>query len=289
MAMDSGDRKLGLGVFAAVAVLGLAAHFAWPPLTVPVTVGAAAGLLAALYRRWKGDSAFRVGEAVRQVSSELDVVRADIRGTRVEIEETRALVALQEPRFTMPLPWTNWALPPRGLLEVLKTIQEFDAPVIVDCGTGVSTLHLARAVREIGKGRVIALEQDADWAAFVRKLLERNGLQQYVTIHVTQLENTTICGRETQWYALPADLLDANARIDVVIADGPTGRDGSLTRIGALPRFWERLSDRGAVFLDDTRRPEEQEICRIWREQFAVSETSVGTEHGMSKFTRRRA
>jgi hypothetical protein len=41
------------------------------------------------------------------------------------------------------------------------------------------------------------------------------------------------------------------------------------------------------VFLDDTMRPDEQEICRLWRERYAVTETSIGSEHGMSKFTRR--
>jgi hypothetical protein len=34
-------------------------------------------------------------------------------------------------------------------------------------------------------------------------------------------------------------------------------------------------------------RAEEQEICRLWREAYPVVETSVGSEHGMSKFTRR--
>lgn len=219
----------------------------------------------------------------------VESLRQELKTNRAEIEETRALVAVQEPRFATPLPWSNWAVPPRGLLEILKTVQEFDTPTIVDCGSGVSTLHFARAVREIGGGRVIALEQDAAWAAYIQKLLERNGLQSFAKIVVTPLVDATYAGHAVQWYQVPADLLPAGAMVDVIVADGPTGRDGVLSRIGALPHFFDRLSERGAVFLDDTTRPEEQEICKVWREQYAVTETSVGTEHGMSKFTRKRA
>lgn len=289
MPFSSSDRKLGAAAFAGIAALGIAAHFVYAPLVVPLTVGAAGAMLAMLYRRWKDDTAARLRDAVRQVADEIDGVRAEIRANRGEIEETRAMVALQEPRFGTPLPWSNWALPPRGLMDALKTVQEFDAPTIVDCGSGVSTVHFARAVKEIGRGQVIALEQDAAWAAYIEKILERNGLAQHARIVVAPLQDATFCGRATRWYAVPADLLPAGAEVDVIVADGPTGQDGSLTRIGALPFFWERLSDRGAVYLDDTRRPEEQEICRLWREHFAVAETSIGAEHGMSKFTRRRA
>lgn len=287
--MNAADRKFGLAVFAAVAVLGVGAYFAYPPLVVPITVGAATAVLAVLYRRWKDDAAFRVKEAVREIAEELDVVRSEVFTNRAEIEETRALVALQEPRFALPLPWTQWALPPRGLLDVIKTLQEFEAPTIIDCGSGVSTVHLARAVRELGGGRVIALEQDAAWAAYVQRILERNGLQPFAKIVVTPLAEMPFCGQVVRWFAVPSDLFGAGDRVDIVIADGPIGEEGTLARIGALPYFWDRLSDRGAVYLDDTTRPEEQEICRVWRENYPVTETSIGTEHGMSRFTRRSA
>lgn len=204
-----------------------------------------------------------------------------------ETDETRALAALQEPRFATPLPWSDWSLPPRALLEILTAVQRFDAPVIVDCGSGVSTLYLARAVRAIGRGQVVALEQDAAWGASVTRLLEQNDLQAWGRVVVVPLQDLTVCGRSSPWYAPPADLLPSDSRVDIVVVDGPVGRDGVLVRLAALPHFWDRLSDRAVVFLDDTLRPEEQEICRLWREQFPVTEAKLGTEHGMSKFTRR--
>lgn len=278
--IERDGRRVGLAAFAVVAVVGAAAQLLFPPAAIPMTVGAAAGVLAVMSRRWKNHVVWQVENSARSI-------RTEIEETRTEIEETRALVALQEPEFALPLPWTGWSLPPRGLLEVLKTVQEFDAPTIVDCGSGVSTLHLARAVREMGRGRVIALEQDPAWATYIRQLLERNDLQSWATIVVAPLETAVVCDRTTTWYALPDDVLPADARVDVLVVDGPTGKDGVLARLGALPHFWGQLSDKAAVFLDDTVRPEEQEICRLWRERYAVVETSVGAEHGMSKFTRR--
>ena len=253
----------------------------WVAVLVLVAFGGAA-LAAALMiaRRWKNASFHDLNAAIAGVRRDVALVRA-------EIEETRALVALQEPRFSIPLPWSAWALPPRGLLEVLKTIQQFEAPVVVDCGSGVSTLHMARAVREIGRGRVIALEQDADWAEYIRRMLARNGLDQWATIVVAPLEPVQLLDRQTSWYALSAGALPSDARIDVVVVDGPRGTEGELTRLGALPRLWDKLSNRAVVFLDDTNRPDEAMICKLWRENFAVDEVSLGSEHGMSRFTRR--
>lgn len=253
----------------------------WAAVIVLAALGGGAMVAALMIgRRWKNTGFHDLNAAIAGVKRDLASVRA-------EVEETRALVALQEPRFSIPLPWSAWALPPRGLLEVLKTIQQFEAPVVVDCGSGVSTLHMARAVKEIGRGKVIALEQDADWAEYIRRMLARNGLDQWATIVVAALEPAQVLNRKTSWYSLGAGALPGDKPIDVVVVDGPRGTDGELTRLGALPRLWDRLSSRAVVFLDDTNRPDEQMICDLWRENFAVDEVSLGSEHGMSRFTRR--
>jgi predicted O-methyltransferase YrrM len=251
-------------------------------LLLAMLAGGAVGALLVIARRWKNTH-------FNEVDRSLADLHREVAGVRSEIEETRALVALQEPRFGIPLPWSNWALPPRGLLEVLKTVQEFEAPTIVECGSGVSTLHLARAVREIGKGRIIALEQDAGWAEYIGRMLARNDLAKWVTIVVAPLEKTVICDKQTTWYSMPENAIPADAKIDVVLVDGPRGAEGELSRLGALPRLWDRLSSRAVVFLDDTNRPEERQISELWRARYAVNELSTGSQHGMSRFTRRGA
>jgi len=179
--LNKTEVRLGLAAFGAIAVVGFATQLLLPALPVPITVGAATGSLLIVFRRWKNT-------LFRDLHAPVVGLRAELPGIRGEVEETRALVALQEPRFGIPLPWSNWALPPRGLLEVLKTVQELESPTIVDCGSGVSTLHLARAVRELGKGRVIALEQDADWADYIRRMLERHDLASWATLVVAPVE-----------------------------------------------------------------------------------------------------
>ena len=79
----------------------------------------------------------------RDLDQPIAALRRDLAGVRAEIEETRALVALQEPGFSIPLPWSNWALPPRGLLEVLRTIQQFEAPVLEEFNDHMTTGYLA--------------------------------------------------------------------------------------------------------------------------------------------------
>ena len=281
MAVTRSDLLVAGASFVVVVALGVVAQLLIPAAVVPITVAGGVAVLGVLIARAR--RAVVVG-----IDDPSSGMRQTLRGIRTEIEETRALVALQDPAFTLPLPWSNWALPPRAVLEVLKTVQEFDAPTIVDCGTGVTTLHLARAVRALGAGRVVALEQDQRWADYLRRILERNDLQQWVTIVVAPLRDVNVLGRTIRWYDLPGDVL-GGGEVDVLVVDGPTGVANELARAGALPHFWPRLSRRGAVFLDDTLRAEEQEICRLWREAFPIAEASVGAEHGMSKFTRQPA
>jgi hypothetical protein len=278
--VERGDLLISGAAFVLVATVGVVAAIVHPAVAIPITVGAATAGILVVVRRWKNTIFHDLVVPIANLGR-------DLGGLRHEVEETRALVALQEPHFSIPLPWSAWALPPRGLLEVLKTIQQFEAPLVVDCGSGVSTLHMARAVREIGRGRVIALEQDADWAEYIRRMLERNGLDRWATIVVAPIKPARILELETAWYSLDPGVFPVDTPVDVVVVDGPRGTDGELTRFGALPQLWDRLAKGAVVCLDDTNRADEQRICKLWRDNFPVAEASLGSEHGMSRFTRR--
>ena len=65
------------------------------------------------------------------------------------------------------LPWTEGALRPAALVVVCNEIVLADRREIVELGSGVSTIVLARLVRE-REGRLTALEHDPEWAGVVR-------------------------------------------------------------------------------------------------------------------------
>jgi len=74
--------------------------------------------------------------------------------------EAMALLAPKDD-FTY-LPWSVWALAPDALLRVIGFLRIHDWKTVVECGSGISTVILAKEFRARGAGHVYALEQDAD-------------------------------------------------------------------------------------------------------------------------------
>ena len=202
-----------------------------------------------------------------------------------EALELRAQLQLQEPAFEHPLPWSGWALPARALLDVVGTVLIRGGRTVVECGSGVSTLYLARLLKATGAGHVYSLEHDEKWAALVDSMLDRNALADWATVIRAPLRSQTILGHETSWYEIPDGALPQDP-VDVLLVDGPVGLRAPLARLGALPFFHERLAADAVVFLDDAVREDEQQIKEIWCREYDMEATYVDTTHGLLKFER---
>jgi predicted O-methyltransferase YrrM len=153
---------------------------------------------------------------------------------------------------------------------LLGTVQIQRARTVVECGSGVSTLVLARHFRITGDGHVYALEHDRWWYELMQEwLLERN-LADYATVIYAPLERVEVDRGTFTWYSLAAakPVLDLS-RIQLLLVDGPPGVVGSLARYPALPLLRSRLAPSSVVVLDDAQRPDEQRIGRLWEEQLA--------------------
>src|SRR5919108_320109 len=79
------------------------------------------------------------------------------------------------------LPWTEGAMSPTGLATVATEISLAERTLVVELGSGVSTVVLARLERELG-GKVFAVEHSPEWAGWVRRALERDGLEELATV-----------------------------------------------------------------------------------------------------------
>lgn len=65
----------------------------------------------------------------------------------------------------------GWQLSAQGMHEVIRHVLSGKPKVIVECGSGASTMWIGRALRHLGGGRLISLESSADWVATVTGLL----------------------------------------------------------------------------------------------------------------------
>jgi predicted O-methyltransferase YrrM len=163
------------------------------------------------------------------------------------------------------LPWTEGAMSPAGLATVATEISLAERKIVVELGSGVSTVVLARLERELG-GRVFALEHSPAWAGWVRRALARDGLEEVATVIDAPLGAHPLSLEGAPWYEEAAlDSLPAEG-IELLLVDGPPGYgDGmSRSRHPALPALQDRLAPGALVILDDAEREGEREILDAW-------------------------
>jgi len=179
-----------------------------------------------------------------------------------------ALAALGGPY----LPWGSGAMRPAGLVAVCNDIVLHGRRRIVELGSGVSTVLLARLLTQrppLDGFRMAAVEHDRNWARWVTDQLDRENIGQGVV--VIQAPLITHAERDVPWYddAAVAEGLDAalgGDLIDLLLVDGPPAYAAGqgLARYPALPVLHHRLAPGGTVMLDDVERPGEQEVLRRW-------------------------
>jgi predicted O-methyltransferase YrrM len=162
------------------------------------------------------------------------------------------------------LPWTEGALAPAALATVCNEIALAGRRTIVELGSGISTVVIARLLRERG-GRIDSLEHDRRWAALVRTHLQRERLEDLASVIETSLRPHPLGRGGAPWYDEVA-LAGLPDRIDLLLVDGPPayGEGMAESRYPALPLLAGRLSQGALVILDDAERPGERAILAAW-------------------------
>ncbi len=158
-----------------------------------------------------------------------------------------------------------WVAAPDFLREIALHAIHAHPKVIVECGSGVSTVVLARCMEINQAGHVYSLEHLPEYAEQTRQELERHSLQDWASILTAPLRPYEIKGETYAWYS--TEELPSMA-FDMLVVDGPPGDIGNLARYPAGPVLFGRLNDTAAVFLDDSNREQEKVTLQRWAEEF---------------------
>lgn len=266
-------------VAAAVAVwlagalaLGLATGAGATSTVTLMVLGPLAGGVLLLIRH-SLDLAARIGNLGTESQRSLAVVRRIESRLGTELKQTfRQVEAIQNLSAMVPtsdvLPATRgWAASPDLLLVLVDQLIERRPSLVVECGSGASTLWLALAMRRFGiDGRIVALDHDPVFAASTRGFLTRHGVADLAEVRDAPLEDFSLAGGSYSWYAREAwkDLTG----IDLLFVDGPPAATGDKARYPALPLLREALSPAATVILDDLVVPDMQETLRLWLDAF---------------------
>jgi predicted O-methyltransferase YrrM len=252
--------------------LGLATHAGATATVALMALGLLVGGVLLLIRH-SLDLAARIGNLGTESQRTLGTVRRIESRLGTELKQTfRQVEAISNLNAILPtsdvLPATRgWAASPDLLLVLVDQVITHRPSLIVECGSGASTLWLALALRRFGiDGRIVALDHDPVFAGQTRDFLVRHGVSDLAEVRDAPLEDFSLADGTYSWYARRAweDL----AGIDLLFVDGPPAATGSKARYPALPLLREALNPATTVVLDDLVVPDMRETLRLWLDAY---------------------
>lgn len=159
-----------------------------------------------------------------------------------------------------------WSLGPRSINVLGDVIDRLRPKLVVEFGSGVSTVAMAYFLRMQSAGsetQLIALEQDVGYANSTRDRLRANNLADRVVVVHAPLVVDNVEGKRSIRYDLTPEFMSAIAdrSPDLIIIDGPVAETGG--RFGTLPllRPFVRRAD---FVMDDAIRDSELQTAKDW-------------------------
>ena len=96
--------------------------------------------------------------------------------------------------------------------------------------------------------------------------------------------NTEDTEKLFRWY--PMSLLKGIEQVDLLWVDGPPGDTCPFSRYPALPAIVDRISPNAEVWMDDTIRQEEKDVCERWAADYGFYLKYYPLEKGLGRLTR---
>ncbi|GAB2490771.1 class I SAM-dependent methyltransferase [Nocardiopsis aegyptia] len=226
-----------------------------------------------------------------------EITGAVTRQGRHDYEQQVAWNELSRYLDTAPFmpPLRGWAASPDVLRVLVRHIDRLRPDLVVEFGSGASSVWMGYALRRAGGGRLVAVEHDARYAELSRALVSSHGLDDIVEVRTAPLTGveaaTVTVGDEEvvtadRWYdaAVLADL----DGIGLVFVDGPPKATGRHARYPALPALMPHCTEDVVFVLDDADRPDERAIGDRWlAEHPELHRTEEHAEKGAHVFSRK--
>ena len=151
----------------------------------------------------------------------------------------------------------SWAASPDVLLTLANTSHKIKPKVVLDLGSGASTLVLAKASPG---AKIFSIDHLPEFASKTRSLLEDHQITN-VELRVAPLSPHPSGG---DWYQVSA-LSDID-QIDLLFIDGPPGSKNDSARHPVLAHCLSKLSPKAVIVIDDAGREGERVLAEMFLE-----------------------
>ena len=266
-------RSILFGLFVGLVtalLIGAASLLGAAPVTLAIPIIIAIAIAMAALHHWKTLHFQAMREGFNQISNRLALLDD-------HISETQGLVQLSTFNQPYPMPFGGgWALTPDAAVLLAREIALNNPGIIVELGSGVSTILIGRILKRAGRGRLFSLDHDAHWAEQTRRHIRASGLEDYVEVLDAPLAKQQFADKDFNWYQVPERLRQAG-QIDMLVVDGPPQRldPTGLPRYPALPAFHAQLSPQALIYVDDAKRPQEKQMIEKWLREYPGFESRM--------------
>jgi predicted O-methyltransferase YrrM len=252
------DKKAVLGIAVLAVLTGALGGFIpeWGYWLAFIAVGLALGALLVSLRI--------VAERLSSLQRSVDAIPNQVALSLPSELHAMEVILRRFPECSIPT--TSWSMRFSNLLAILDILDTLRPRLVVEFGSGISTLLIAAWMRENHQGRIVSFDHDADWAAITRRYLQSHELNDFGEVVHAPLRRDNEEQSTNAWYDLDDRLLAEFDDIELVIVDGPPAGivEGRLARMPALGKLYTKLAPNCVVVLDDANRPGETEVVQSW-------------------------
>ena len=188
--------------------------------------------------------------------SEMKLTKVIEKRSKQDFRQLEALVSLHEMldlKAALP-PTRGWAASPDLLLTLTSLVRKHQPKLVVELGSGASTIILSRA----GAVEIVAIEHDLEYLKNTQELLAEHRVGNVKLIHAPLIQKE-ILEESFMWY--DSSKLQDLKEIDFLFIDGPPGSKDDAARFPALPVLGSKLSKNAVVVIDDTKRSGEKALA----------------------------
>ncbi|MDR3346487.1 MAG: class I SAM-dependent methyltransferase [Campylobacteraceae bacterium] len=187
-------------------------------------------------------------------------------------------------------PLRGWPMSPDVLLKLHEYIVSAKPKVVLEFGSGISTIVICDALRQNGCGLLYSVDHLEQFANQTLQNIKKESLDSFVDLRISTLEPWSgehLGGNRENaplWYQ--QKVLEDIKEIDLLIVDGPPGSTCPYARYPALLAVYENLSKSAQIWADDAGRKDEKDMCNNWAKKYNFQVNFLPTEQGLAILTR---
>ena len=188
-----------------------------------------------------------------------------LRKNKENFNQVESLLSIySQLKFRAPIPSTRgMAASPDFLKLIMETIISNKPELIVELGSGTSTIIAAKTLEKLKSGFLLSIDHDAKFAEQTRQRITLETLEKYSKVITSELKDITVNGESYNWYDT-SFLEKIDRKIELLIVDGPPRIINKNARYPAIPLLKQYFKENMVILLDDGRRKDEQNTVELW-------------------------